>query len=117
PATMDLDGGSLPEGGTRGVPAVNGVRTVVSPALGASSWELQRARAVEISSAVHDLFTDPDVLPPSRLCDTPPWPLRLSDGSELSLTAGWHVWAWTIDHEGFAHIVDLETAGEQLRFD
>ena len=75
-------------------------------------WDPIQSLAVDCATALHALFTHPDLLSAARLERTLPFYKQLKNGTTLrDLTMGWVLWIIALEHEAVEHAAELGLSG------
>jgi hypothetical protein len=117
PGILDLRGYAEEEGRPLRFDSIDAFNGHVVATVPLRPWTRIREEAVALARAIHDRFVEPALLRPDRLSATVSVPWTDGDGRVVDLPAGWLLWVKTIEHQGVAHIVDLETAAAIDRLD
>ncbi|MDZ4671114.1 MAG: hypothetical protein SH821_09605 [Phototrophicales bacterium] len=72
------------------------------------SWDKMRAFAIETTTTVHQMFTNPVLLNAERLERTKIWRKRLNTGDIIpNIAVGWSVWFIALEHIATEHVIEL----------
>jgi len=115
PGILTLDGYPCDDGRVRGFDSVDAFNEHAARVSQRTAWPTIREMAVVAGVALYHLCCDPAAVPAERLSATPPLTWRESDREvPREMPAGWLLWAKAIEHEGFSHIVDLESSADTV---
>ena len=72
------------------------------------SWDKMRAFAIETTTTVYEMFTNPMLLNAERIERTKIWRKRLNTGDIIpNIAVGWSVWLIALEHIATEHVVEL----------